>query len=49
MALRWAATAMLDAEKRFRRIMGYRHFWILQSYLDGDENAAEVDTETKAA
>jgi transposase-like protein len=24
MALRWAATALMDAEKRFRRIRGYR-------------------------
>jgi len=49
MALRWVATAMLDTEKRFRRIMGYRHLWILQSYLDSDEGATDVDTDTKAA
>jgi transposase-like protein len=35
MALRWAATAFLETEKHFRRIMGYEHLWILKSYLDG--------------
>ncbi len=34
MVLRWAASAMLDAEKRFCRIMGYGQRWILKSYLD---------------
>jgi transposase-like protein len=34
MVLRWAATAMLTTEKNFRKILGYRHLWILKSYLD---------------
>jgi len=42
MALRWAATAMLETEKSFRRIMGYRQLWILKSYLDAEESAAAV-------
>lgn len=35
MTLRWAATAFVETEKHFRRIMGYEHLWILKSYLDG--------------
>jgi transposase-like protein len=34
MVLRWAATAYLDGEKNFRRIMGYRDLWMLQAALD---------------
>ena len=34
MVLRWAASAYLDAEKRFYRIMGYRDLWMLKSLLD---------------
>ena len=48
MVLRWAASAMLDAEKRFRRIMGYRQLWILKSYLDQDETAESVADQRKA-
>ena len=32
MALRWAAASFLDAEKGYRRIMGYN--WILKAHLD---------------
>jgi hypothetical protein len=35
MALRWAATALVETQKHFRRIMGYEHLWMLKSYLDG--------------
>lgn len=48
MVLRWAASAMLDAEKRFRRIMGYQQLWILKSYLDQDETAESVAAQRKA-
>ena len=34
MALRWAAAAFLEAEKGYRRIMGYRDLWILKAHLD---------------
>jgi putative transposase len=34
MVIRWVAASLLDMEKRFRRIMGYQHLWILQTYLD---------------
>ena len=33
MVVRWAAASYLDAEKRFRRIMGHEHLWILASAL----------------
>jgi transposase-like protein len=33
MVMRWAAASYLDAEKRFHRIMGYEHLWILASAL----------------
>ena len=34
MAVRWAAAAFLDAEKGYRRIMGYKDLWILKAHLD---------------
>ncbi len=34
MVLRWVASAFLDAESRYRRIMGYDHLWILKAHLD---------------
>lgn len=41
MALRWAASAMLETEKNFRRIIGYRDLWILEAYLDEDKELKE--------
>ena len=50
MALRWAASAFLDAEKKFRRIMGYRDLWQLAAYLDDlHEGKQPVTTEGHAA
>jgi transposase-like protein len=45
MAQRWAVTALLRAEKKFRRVKGYKELPILaavvqQKYLDGKEAAA---------
>ena len=34
MAVRWAAAAFLEAEKDYRRIMGYRDLWMLKAHLD---------------
>jgi len=48
MALRWAASAMLGAEKRFRRIMGYQQLWILKSYLDQEKTVESVAAQGKA-
>lgn len=51
MVMRWAGTAFLDAEKNFRRIMGFKDIWMLEvelgrkspkrlKNLDKDEEAA---------
>ena len=34
MVLRWAAAALLETEKSFRRIMGYQDLWMLKAVLD---------------
>ncbi len=34
MALRWAAAAFLEAEKQFRKIMGYCDLWMLEAALE---------------
>jgi transposase-like protein len=34
MVMRWAASALLAAEKKFRRIQGYRDLWILKAKLE---------------
>ena len=47
MALRWAATAWLATETRFRRIMGYQHLWILKAYLDDTECGKQVAASRK--
>lgn len=47
MVLRWAASAYLATEKQFRRIMGHAQLWILQSYLDQNEEAATVAAQRK--
>ena len=41
MVLRWAASAYLDAEKRFYRIMGYRDLWMLKALLDDEKLEAK--------
>jgi transposase-like protein len=46
MVLRWAASAFLAAEKRFKKIMGHEQLWMLQAYLDGNSQA--VDGQKKA-
>jgi putative transposase len=49
MVVRWAATALLDAEKQFRRIMGYRDLWQLKAFLDDLAQAAERKSKGRAA
>jgi hypothetical protein len=48
MALRWAATALVETEKRFRRIMGYKQLWILKSYLDRPQTNEDLAADRKA-
>ena len=47
MVLRWAASAYLQMEKRFRRIMGFEQLWMLKSYLDENQEVATVAAERK--
>ena len=44
MVRRWVASSFLAAEKGFRRIMGYKHLWMLKAALD-----EKVDQKEKAA
>ena len=39
MVKRWAASAFLDAEKSFRRILGYRDLWMLKAILNENQVA----------
>ena len=48
MLLRWVATALIETEKSFRRIMGYEQLWMLKSYLDDSAESGEVAQERKA-
>ena len=48
MLLRWVASALVETEKSFRRIMGYEQLWMLKSYLDDSAESGEVAQERKA-
>lgn len=48
MVLRWAASAFLDAEKNFRRIMGFKDLWMLEVAL-GRKSAQNLDKNVEAA
>lgn len=48
MAMRWAAAAFLDAEKSYRRIMGYRDLWMLKAHLDALDTPPVVRNEVAA-
>ncbi|MFH0914819.1 MAG: IS256 family transposase [bacterium] len=37
MVLRWAAAALLETEKSFRRIMGHQDLWMLKAVLDEEK------------
>jgi len=34
MALRWAVSSLVDTEKNFRKLTGYKLLWMLKAYLD---------------
>lgn len=36
MALRWAASALLEAEPKMRTVKGFKHLWILKASLDNE-------------
>jgi len=42
MALRWTATAFLEAEKSFRRIQGHRDLWVLATVLGRSRERVDV-------
>jgi hypothetical protein len=48
MVLRWAAAAFLDAEKNFRRIMGFKDLGLLEAAL-GRKSARNLDKNVEAA
>ena len=39
MVKRWMAAAFMDAEKSFRRILGYRDLWMLKALLNENQAA----------
>jgi putative transposase len=41
MALRWTAASLLATEKSYRRIMGYRHLWMLKAVLQEDAPSSQ--------
>lgn len=47
MVLRWTASALLETEKSFRRIMGCEQLWMLKSYLDSPPEDEGVARERK--
>jgi transposase-like protein len=42
MALRWVATGFLEAEKKLRKLSGYRDLWMLKSALGRDGHVIEA-------
>ncbi len=48
MVLRWATAAFLETAKHFKRIGGYKHLWMLKSYLGDVENVKTVVERRKA-
>ena len=53
MVLRWAASALLNAEKKFRRVSGHSELWMLENALKTllieKQPVAELASEEKAA
>lgn len=45
MVLRWAAASYLDAEKHFRKIIGFKDLWMLKAALDEGSQTKHVDAE----
>ena len=48
MALRWAAVAFDAVSKGFRRIMGYKHLWMLKAALDEPSRDQSLVDQAKA-
>lgn len=43
MVLRWAASSYLDAEKHFRKIIGFKDLWMLKAALDEGSQKTRFD------
>ena len=43
MVLRWTATAYLETEQKFRKLMGYRDLWMLQAALKDQSERQEQE------
>ncbi len=48
MALRWAAAAFVETEKRYRRILGYEHLWVLKAVLDEPAEHKQIAKKRRA-
>jgi putative transposase len=48
-AQRWTATALLEAEKRFRAVKGYRSMSVLKSALEGEQMKQSAEKQYNAA
>ena len=48
MVIRWAATALLETEKHYKKIMGYRDLWQLLAHLREMDTEHELATQRKA-
>ena len=49
MALRWTAAGMLEAERQFRRIIGYRDLAKLCVAIDREHDRTTIQTPTEEA
>ena len=47
MVLRWVASALVETEKSFRRVMGYEQLWMLKTHLDNPSESKAVARERK--
>ena len=49
MVVRWVAAALLDTEKRFRRIMGHQQLWMLDAKLKAMAEDQKIDNQSRVA
>lgn len=48
-ALRWAATLLLEREKGFRKIQGWRDLWMLKAALQGPDRVPKTETDKRSS
>ena len=49
MVLRWCASALVETEKKFRRIMGHQQLWILEAALKEEMTQKKIAQKGKVA